>query len=436
MAPVDSIPELFDLLGRDPSGLIGQPETVWLDFKRSPYQIGDERQKFELAKDVAAMANSQGGVILVGVETKHDEKVQDDVAIALRPVADGLVDRERIKNVIYQWVFPRLDVDINNHAVPAGDGSLWSIYIERGRERDQPFIVNKSFVEDGGARPDLLAVFERSGSHNRAYRPEQIHGWINRGLRRSIAEPEEQAVPPVQEAMDVLAEDYVALQLHDQATSLHLQAAPAGSTRLKRFYRGDITDSLYERLVRPRHHLRTQGFNIPDVGQPERTQRGALRVVWVEEDSLSVTPSGLMTGIQGQRHLTWAYDKYVEDATKEALINPLALVEFTLDFSRFFLQEVLSRSPADRFVWRVGMRGLVEGPVRLYLPESFDHFTRKEEARNDSFNSDWVPSEGDDANRLAYKVLSEIYTQFGFDASVIPYTEGERISDETILSLR
>ncbi len=80
---VDSIPELFDLLARDPSGLIGQPEAVWLEFKTSPYQLSDERQKFELAKDVSAMANADGGVILMGVETQKDERRQEDVATAI-----------------------------------------------------------------------------------------------------------------------------------------------------------------------------------------------------------------------------------------------------------------------------------------------------------------------------------------------------------------
>ena len=432
---VGSVPELFDLLARDPSGLIGQAEVVWLDFKTSPYQLSDERQKFELAKDVSAMANAEGGVILMGVETQKDERRQEDVAAEIRSIAHGLVDVQQIKNVIYEWVFPRLDVDISAHPVSGGDGELWSIFIQRGRERDQPFIVNRSFLEDGAGRPDLLAVFERNGSHNRSYQPAQVHGWINRGLRASLGEPRAEAVPPMEEAAEVLAEDYSALGLPDQATSLYIQAASAGSTRLARFYRGDVDDSLYERLVRPRHNLRrNHGFNLPDIGQPERTQRGALRVVWLGEDSISVTPGGLTTAIQGQAHLSWATEKYAKPG--ECWINPLALVEFTLDFSRFFLQEVMSRSPADRFAWRVGMRGLVEGPVGLYLPERFDHFARKQEATVDSFDSGWTSSAEADSNRLAYVVLSEIYAQFGFDASVIPYTDGERISDDAILGVR
>lgn len=358
----------------------------------------------------------------------------NDVRRMLLPRYRGLVDAQQIKNVIYEWVFPRLDVDVSAHPVPDADGELWSIFIQRCRERDQPHIVNKSFLEDGGGRPDLFAVFERNGSHNRFYQPAQVHGWINRGLRASLGDPGAEAVPPIEEAAEVLAEDYSALGLPDQATSLYIQAAPASSTRLARFYRGDPDGSLYERLVRPQHNLRTHGFNLPDMGQPERTQRGALRVVWPGEDSVSVTPGGLTTAIQGQAHLSWASEKYAKGG--ECWINPLALVEFTLDFSRFFVQEVMSRGPMGRFAWRVGMRGLVEGPVRLYLPERFDHFARRQEATVDSFDSSWMPSAEDDSNRLAYVALSEVYAQFGFDPSVIPYAEGSRISEEAILGVR
>ena len=36
-----------------PDLLVGQVESEWLECKRAPYQVADERAKFELAKDVA-----------------------------------------------------------------------------------------------------------------------------------------------------------------------------------------------------------------------------------------------------------------------------------------------------------------------------------------------------------------------------------------------
>ena len=67
--------ELFKVLGRNPVELKGEPETSWLEFKSAPYPIyrqvvGFERHRFELAKDLTALANKDGGVILIGVETE------------------------------------------------------------------------------------------------------------------------------------------------------------------------------------------------------------------------------------------------------------------------------------------------------------------------------------------------------------------------------
>jgi hypothetical protein len=41
-------------------GFIGARESQTVEFKREPYRLAHESQKFELAKDVAALANGQG----------------------------------------------------------------------------------------------------------------------------------------------------------------------------------------------------------------------------------------------------------------------------------------------------------------------------------------------------------------------------------------
>src|SRR5438067_1534205 len=49
--------------------LIGRPETPEVEFKGEPYQLDRETQRFELAKDVSAMANAAGGVIIFRAQT-------------------------------------------------------------------------------------------------------------------------------------------------------------------------------------------------------------------------------------------------------------------------------------------------------------------------------------------------------------------------------
>lgn len=46
-------------------------EDQWLDFKQQPYQKDDDEGKFEMLKDVTAMANAEGGYILLGVGERN-----------------------------------------------------------------------------------------------------------------------------------------------------------------------------------------------------------------------------------------------------------------------------------------------------------------------------------------------------------------------------
>jgi hypothetical protein len=51
--------------------LIGLPECEWLEAKLSPYILDSLQQKCELAKDVTALANAAGGLIVIGFDTER-----------------------------------------------------------------------------------------------------------------------------------------------------------------------------------------------------------------------------------------------------------------------------------------------------------------------------------------------------------------------------
>ena len=52
---------------------VGVRESIEVEFKREPYRLEQDDQKFELAKDASAMANAAGGVIVIGVRTQRDD---------------------------------------------------------------------------------------------------------------------------------------------------------------------------------------------------------------------------------------------------------------------------------------------------------------------------------------------------------------------------
>src|SRR5665647_2255129 len=66
---VDNVTDLVAALARfEPELLVGTPEGPRIEFKRpAAYRLEYDSGKWELAKGVAAMANAEGGLIVIGV---------------------------------------------------------------------------------------------------------------------------------------------------------------------------------------------------------------------------------------------------------------------------------------------------------------------------------------------------------------------------------
>jgi len=51
------------------AALVGQPESRWLDAKKQSWALGTPAGNAEAAKDISAMANAQGGMVLIPART-------------------------------------------------------------------------------------------------------------------------------------------------------------------------------------------------------------------------------------------------------------------------------------------------------------------------------------------------------------------------------
>ncbi|MFI6029445.1 hypothetical protein [Amycolatopsis magusensis] len=91
----------------DPEVLLGERECAWLDVKERIYPLANPKGPEELAKDVAAFANTlHGGLLAVGFTTRreHGEEIVD----ALNPVPRRLVNLDQYRQVIATRVLPAL----------------------------------------------------------------------------------------------------------------------------------------------------------------------------------------------------------------------------------------------------------------------------------------------------------------------------------------
>ncbi len=93
-----------EIRGEHVEALIGEEETISLDFKRQTWQGKDYQG--ELAKDISAMANGQGGDIVVGFEEK--EKDGRKYAGKIIPVPDVAKEVQRIEQLAHSHIAPRI----------------------------------------------------------------------------------------------------------------------------------------------------------------------------------------------------------------------------------------------------------------------------------------------------------------------------------------
>ena len=435
MPDIRSVADLFEALGRDPGELIGLNETDWLDFKHTTYRLDEDREKWGLAKDVISIAmTGNPGLIVIGVETEVGVENADEWARSLRPVREGDVLPGRIQETIHSWVYPRLDVEITSHPVDETAGLLWTILVPAQRDRDMPFMVVGESTGGRGINRRAFSVYQRTGSQNVPYPPQQLHQWLHEGWRGTQDLELVRAVGETirAQADSYLADDIISLAagglLNEDDAYYYIQAAPSEPEVVTRFYPG-ARDPLFDRMIRL-NQLRGGGFNLPDGREPTRTDWDGLRTASTPAASLSVSRSGIATIVAGQAFMTHATAQYVRGGEEE-WINPMTIVELTLEFWRFFIGEIRPRIESNvDIIWRCGMRQVEPPPIGLFLPfdtRAYGFLPFEDATPGRSFDTDWFDARTDDPEVLAFQTLASTYPQFGKDPDSIPFADGSRV---------
>jgi hypothetical protein len=175
------------LLGARPDLLIGMVEDAGLETKQSPYQLDHSLQEYELAKDVAAMANGKGGVIALGLRSRSSR--EGDRIVSVNPFPPEMVEARRYRRVMDRLVFPPLeDIRIDKISL-ADDQAIVVIEVPPQPEPLKPFLVHGAVREDkvSGA---FFAAYERRGEETRHSSAAELHALLSAG-RSAFRRPEE-----------------------------------------------------------------------------------------------------------------------------------------------------------------------------------------------------------------------------------------------------
>ena len=162
-----------------PELLVGQAESSWLEAKREPYRLDEPEQQLELAKDVAALGNTQhGGVLLIGLATTRRDGL--DVVSKVRPIPLGLIDPGRYRRVIERFVYPPVEgLDIERVEVEPRKGVL-VIVVPHQPPEARPLLVLGAVVGDKIVGSHV-SIVRRRGDATTTTHPAALHSLLAAG---------------------------------------------------------------------------------------------------------------------------------------------------------------------------------------------------------------------------------------------------------------
>ncbi|HEX4814914.1 MAG TPA: ATP-binding protein, partial [Nonomuraea sp.] len=217
-----------------PEELLDTAENVWLDFKSAPYalQSGD-KAKFELCKDVAAFANAQGGLLVLGAKASKRSDKAMEVATDLQPFPQARADVDRYIDTLNDCLRPRVAITHRWYEDRSRcTGQVTSCYylvieVKAVPEPDRYVIVRRT-LNDKGMFADGLAVPVRHGDRTVYLPSEDVYRLINEGLcsRDALSMVSAAPVQELQGAADQSLDTLQRLQDWDDEPVLMWQSIP------------------------------------------------------------------------------------------------------------------------------------------------------------------------------------------------------------------
>jgi hypothetical protein len=260
--------------------LIGVSEGVWLDAKESPYMLDTLKQKLELAKDVSALANAVGGIIVVGFDTARDALTTGERISEVKPFPLDMINSDRCRKVIQEYVYPPLDVQTSVYQAADGKG-VAAIVVREGSSK--PYIVSKITDEVGKMAGAHFGYFERKQDVIPSITVERIQQQLAAGQQWGSIDQRLQAIesnmsawgkPGPFQKMALLITDRERISRlkaarlavgRDDAPLVYYMASPEGECDFPTLFRS--RGERVVRLIENPPQLRPQGFKICLVGE-------------------------------------------------------------------------------------------------------------------------------------------------------------------------
>lgn len=426
--------------------LLGVMEDDHLECKAAPYRLGQDREKMELAKDVSALANAHGGIILIGPQTEREPLHRADIIRRVGCFTRDRIDFDQLQRVISDWVVPaiaglRFDWHPNRADQTTG---IASIFVPEIAADEHPYVVVKVVDDSERIFGSYVGVFERTRDNVSPMRPAELRDRIKDGRRFAELDARlgniEQMVgkllgtrvpePPALSGDAIFARVSDARQAmgYERKPTLSLLAWPHGQAQFPTLFESRAEPVV--QLLEDPPRLRDGGFDISTwsasqivEGRLRRTQSPCRKILEIWRDGV------VMSVLAGDdSYLCWAMQSTPETGLR---INTLALAETVYLFCDWTLKVFNYAIPIPiEFKFMMMLSDMTRDgvpfslsphrPSQVWIDE--DRHSAPQAAPGQQFV---VEADGVNYNSgmIAYELLSRLYTWFGFEATQIPFVD-------------
>ena len=439
---VTSRPELLATLeSSEFNRILDTPEDDWIDFKDQPYQFADEANprltlhgRWELCKDVAARANLEGGILLLGISTRRDALTGEELSDAVNPILRSLIDIDIYRRVITSGIAPNIrGLAIRWYQeVGVTDRGLLAIVTPEQRSNDWPFVLRR-MIDENDREIHAIGIPVRNGSHTDWLTADRVHELIRSAPFADSVPNISQGVLPSAD-LDEAILDLVSRKAWEDTAIYFLQAIPPNaSLEMPNFYGTTGAASAISNFAA----MRTSGFNMRGM-QGGGFEEGSLYLERMDDASLRLDSNGMLTlgVVASPAFLGWGTNPDWH-SPQPVRMNSNALVEITTEFCRFVRQELMTRTQVNGWRYRIRCLRFRTGDVRLGRGAPAIHHWLLASSMQQASSDDWdkvielgVSSGGD-----AYKMLVGVYGLFSLGAESIPHVRGDEIDEAEFLGI-
>jgi hypothetical protein len=422
--------------------IVGVEESSHIEFKGEPYRLQVLYGRHELAKDVTALANAHGGVIIVGVRTKKHEVHPVDVASEIREIPSNRIDVQQHYNILSEWVYPvPTDIAITWHpSRNCEDQGLLSILVLPQAESLRPFLVKRAMLEET-IKGTLVGYFERHESSANPAAIEEIQQLMRDGLlfrefldRRSgrrIATQAPGEPLPSQSAMIELGtsrlSEVINLVGFTTEATYALIATPEQPIDATAIFNREsaVTDTL-------RHppELRSSGFDLDTGFEPEIIEGTQRRTLSPGYKGLAFWRDGILIFAAPGNNFFLAWGNHA--TTAPYAINPISLIESVLLFC-MLAKQLYDHCHAQNVPRRIALHlshMCVDNQPPLLWPgiPGIVRFRGDAKVAPSCDVEVHIESLGTEEPEVtAYRLVAELYAWFGLEREAIPYIDRARV---------